>query len=284
MEEGFYKWILNPVRLVAVKMFIVYKTTNLVNNKIYIGVHCQEGSDFDGYLGSGTAMSKAINKYSKENFSRETLYSYENDYEAYSKEAELVNLDFVVRKDNYNINEGGFGSFTSARSEVGKSNRLKTLEEKYGSKGGNLKEIHKTLTEKYGSTTAHMRSPEAVNKLVSKYGSITGQLHTKEAKAKSIETRIKKYGSITGHANTPEAIDNMRRTKRSNSLFKYPILQENIVVLKSGEIIFKGSIYDYSILVNGFERAIDKKANILNPLKSGNVIRQGKLKGLIIKY
>lgn len=270
--------------LVAVKMFIVYKTTNLINNKIYIGVHSQKGVDFDGYLGSGKAILGAIDKYSKENFIRETLYSYDVEDEAYLKEKDIVDSDFISRKDTYNINEGGYGRFTSANSEKGKTRRFEVLLNKYGSITGHINnpEIYSLRIKKYGSLNAQMRSPEAVNKLVSKYGSITGQMHTKEAKAKSIETRIKKYGSITGHANTPEAIENERKTKRAKSLVKHPILLENIIVLNSDEIIFKGSIYEYSILVNGFERAIDKKANILNPLKSSNVIRAGKLKGLKI--
>ena len=54
--------------------YIVYETINLVNNKIYIGVH--DSNKFDGYLGNGiwkqnpnsykkpkTLLGYAINKY-----------------------------------------------------------------------------------------------------------------------------------------------------------------------------------------------------------------------------
>lgn len=44
--------------------YIVYKTTCLVNNKIYVGVHQTYNPDiFDGYLGRG--LYKTHNKYIK---------------------------------------------------------------------------------------------------------------------------------------------------------------------------------------------------------------------------
>lgn len=48
--------------------YIIYKTTNLVNGKFYVGQHYQKSSEFDGYLGSGIKILNAIKKYGKENF------------------------------------------------------------------------------------------------------------------------------------------------------------------------------------------------------------------------
>ena len=63
---------------------IVYKTTNLVNNKIYIGVHSTNDLN-DGYLGSGTALKSSIQKHGIETFSREILYFFDTPEEAYYK-------------------------------------------------------------------------------------------------------------------------------------------------------------------------------------------------------
>jgi hypothetical protein len=49
---------------------IIYKTTNLINGKIYIGKDSKNNSK---YLGSGLLLKRAILKYGKENFKKEIL-------------------------------------------------------------------------------------------------------------------------------------------------------------------------------------------------------------------
>ena len=92
------------------KHYLVYKTTNLVNGKIYIGKHETDNLD-DGYLGSGILIRRAIEKYGKKNFKREILFESSTREEMNAKEAELVNEAFLKRKDVYNIKLGGEGGF-----------------------------------------------------------------------------------------------------------------------------------------------------------------------------
>lgn len=98
---------------------IVYLTTNLVNSKKYIGVHQTDDPEtFDGYLGCGiyaahriknpdTPFQKAVLKYGAESFRRKTLFIFENRDEAYEKEHELVNIEWISRDDTYNVAIGG---------------------------------------------------------------------------------------------------------------------------------------------------------------------------------
>lgn len=53
------------------KQYYIYLTTNLINDKKYIGQHYGEINDT--YIGSGNSLKKAILKYGKENFKKEIL-------------------------------------------------------------------------------------------------------------------------------------------------------------------------------------------------------------------
>ena len=59
------------------KYYGLYKITNLVNGKMYIGKHVTSNLD-DGYMGSGKILKQAIKKYGAENFRKEWLGFYED--------------------------------------------------------------------------------------------------------------------------------------------------------------------------------------------------------------
>lgn len=87
-------------------LYTVYQITNKLNGKIYVGVH-QTVDLNDGYYRPGVLIQKAIKKYGIENIEKEILYIFDSAEEMFSKEAELVNEEFVSRSDTYNLNVGG---------------------------------------------------------------------------------------------------------------------------------------------------------------------------------
>lgn len=90
------------------KYHIIYKTTNKLNGKFYIGKHSTDVID-DGYFGSGISLTRAIKKYGTENFTREILFIFENQNDMEIKEKELVNENLIHNKQSYNIALGGQG-------------------------------------------------------------------------------------------------------------------------------------------------------------------------------
>ncbi len=105
--------------------YILYKTTNLVTDKFYIGKHKQEGSEFDGYLGSGVVIRRAIAKYGKENFVRETLATFTNEQECYLAEKKFL-AEHWTDDQCYNLESGGRGGKTvSAESKKRMSDAAK---------------------------------------------------------------------------------------------------------------------------------------------------------------
>lgn len=90
------------------KYYFTYKTTNLINGKVYYGKHETKELN-DGYLGSGLYLSRAIKKYGRENFSREILSFYHNRENMIAAEKELVTEEVILSKQTYNIALGGQG-------------------------------------------------------------------------------------------------------------------------------------------------------------------------------
>lgn len=91
-------------------LYILYKTTNLINGKIYIGVH-QTDDINDRYLGSGFLLKDSIKKHGRKNFKREILEYFPSKEEMYKKESEIVTEEFIKRPDVYNRRLGGEGGW-----------------------------------------------------------------------------------------------------------------------------------------------------------------------------
>jgi group I intron endonuclease len=87
--------------------FYVYKTTNLINGKIYVG---QLSRIDESYRGSGTILRSAIEKYGKQNFIRETIEVCRTRDEMNERERYwIAALQSQNKNVGYNIADGGEG-------------------------------------------------------------------------------------------------------------------------------------------------------------------------------
>ena len=90
--------------------YTVYKTTNKINGKYYIGKRIIENLNNDRYLGSGTHFKNAVNKYGEENFEKEILFFLDNYKDMNDKEREIIaEHDAVADPNSYNKTPGGDG-------------------------------------------------------------------------------------------------------------------------------------------------------------------------------
>jgi group I intron endonuclease len=206
-----------------VDTWILYRTTNLVNSKIYVGVHkVADTARSKKYLGSGDQIRSAIKKYGRENFIRETLAEFSSCTDVYDAEAKLVNQEFVSRDDTYNICLGGRGGvnltedmknklrIANTGKKASPETRLKMSESR---KGRTLSKEHieKLISVHIGKK----RSPETRSKISA---AAKGRVVSEEVRAKigaaskgnknrlgsvaSLETRAKMSASQKGNKNS----------------------------------------------------------------------------------
>lgn len=96
-------------------MYTVYKTTNTVNGRYYIGAHKTNDLE-DNYLGSGLAIKRAIKYYGRNKFIKETLAVVNTEQEMYNIERELIE-QHISDPLCYNLMEGGVGGFAHINNQ-----------------------------------------------------------------------------------------------------------------------------------------------------------------------
>lgn len=109
-------------------VFYIYKTTNKINKKYYIGVSNGKNSH---YLGSGTALLNAIKRYGKNNFKKEIIEQYDTEFEAFKREKEIVNEAFVKNRHTYNMKIGGKGGVGQKKSAIHRKNISRSIKKLY---------------------------------------------------------------------------------------------------------------------------------------------------------
>ena len=190
--------------------YTIYKITNKISGKHYIGAH--KTADLqDDYVGSGTYLKRAIKKHGWERFEKDILHVFDNPEDMYNKEAELVNEEFVLDSNTYNLKIGGEGGwdYINSNIELRKAKNKKAMEianENGASKNGLavLKELRK---DKHWHSEVCNKISDSRKKYINENGhNWDGKNHSNETKKlmseKAKERKGEKnsqYGSMWIH-------------------------------------------------------------------------------------
>jgi len=94
---------------------VIYKITNLVNGKIYVG---QTIRDRSCYLGSGIEIKKDIKKYGKKKFKKEILEYCKKQNQLNERERYWIKKCKSKHPMGYNLTDGGNGAFGHKMSDA----------------------------------------------------------------------------------------------------------------------------------------------------------------------
>lgn len=166
----------------------IYKTTNLINGRIYIGQ--KSGTFSPSYLGSGWILIKALHKYGKNNFkieviayatSKKMLNSLEIKY--ISKYRQIFGREFL-----YNITDGGEGKCSpcseKSKKKIGDANRRPN----YKLRGISFNILHKEkLSKAWIERRKRGTSKETIKKMIKSH---LGIKHKPEVCSKMSKLKI----------------------------------------------------------------------------------------------
>lgn len=181
----------------------VYKITNLINKKEYIGVHTSKLPN-DRYFGSGILIKKAIKKYGKEFFLKEIIKYCNSLKEAYDLEHILVNENYIKSINSYNLCLGGNIPPSNKGKKLSENtiNKLKlyanTSKGKEKSSKGGKKRWKNNKTWYKESINKRIKT----RKFLNNYSNNMSQCHTPKAIIKRNNTRLKngvKYNTKNAH-------------------------------------------------------------------------------------
>jgi len=171
--------------------YTIYKITNLLNDKYYIGKHMTNNLN-DGYMGSGKLIRRAIKKYGIDNFKKEILHVFDNVEDMNDKEAELV----MISEETYNLTKGGNGGWYHvnmneelriSKNRKARQSTNKVLQEKYGN---NYKSIISSIAAKVNFAKNGVHP----NFLKAGKTSFLGKKHLEETKRKIGKANSKNIG------------------------------------------------------------------------------------------
>lgn len=169
---------------------VIYKTTNLINGKFYIG---QDINDNPNYFGSGDNIKKAIKKYGKHNFKKEILERCETQELLNAREIFWI-AELNAREDGYNICIGGTGGPHFSGHTHSAETKLK-MKSAWDLRKKDPNFVHNMTGFKHSEETKAKYSEDRKGKLLGEKNGMYGKTHTPEAR---LLMSNPKYGSDNG--------------------------------------------------------------------------------------
>ena len=150
----------------------IYKITNQINGKIYIGKHSTNNLN-DGYMGSGLLIKKAIQKCGIENFTKEYLACCDTEEKLNWLEKFYIKK-YKAREVGYNLTDGEDGS-------LGHIDSIETRKKKSishtGKKRGPMSEETKQKLRKPKSEETKRKISEAQKQYCKEHGNQNAGKH-----------------------------------------------------------------------------------------------------------
>jgi 6-pyruvoyl-tetrahydropterin synthase len=225
----------------------IYKITNTINGKIYIG---KDTTDNPLYLGSGKLIKLSIKKYGKKNFKKEIIEECDDYY--LLSEREMYWIDFYNSTDlniGYNISKGGDGGDTLSNNP-----NLNIIKEKISNKMKKRvfsDEHKKNLSKNHNST---------VNRKGKTYEEIYNDEFAKEYKKKLSESRRKYKNEKERLGENYEKVINILKEKMSGK--NNPMSKKTYLWYYNPETMIQKRIPDDCEIPDGFIRGRLSKTNI----------------------
>lgn len=108
----------------------IYKITNNITNKYYIGMHTTYNID-DEYFGSGLILKRSIAKYGKENHTKVILFSVDTRLELIELEKEMITEELLNDQLSMNIRLGGEGGGGWTKEQQQENNRRSQIKQQW---------------------------------------------------------------------------------------------------------------------------------------------------------
>jgi len=181
---------------------VIYKTTNKINGKIYVG---KDSKDKFNYYGSGLILKRAIKKYGIKNFEKEILQECSSQKELNEAEKYWIQKENSLVPNGYNIAFGGAGGDTISKNPNKNLISKKISEGKKQSDYFHSEATKKQISKKHLGKTLPEATKIAISKtLKEKYKSgeiiSIGMANEKNPmyKVSMIERIINKHGETKG--------------------------------------------------------------------------------------